>query len=64
MHLVYPTAEHEKAARAVVTFFAEHTDIDSVLLYGSCARGKASRGSCLDFWILVPPDMFSAKKKK
>jgi predicted nucleotidyltransferase len=64
MHLnaQYPTAEHEKASRAVVTFFAEHTDIDSVILYGSCARGKASPGSCLDFMILVPPDVLSAKK--
>ncbi len=58
----YPTAEHEKASQAVVSFFSGLSDIDTVILYGSCARGTASRDSCLDFMILVPPDVLSTKK--
>jgi hypothetical protein len=50
----YPTPEHEQAAAAIVTFFAAHAETDAVLLVNSCARGKATRDSCLDIKVLVP----------
>ena len=50
----YPTREHEQAANAIVEFFAGHAEVEAVLLVNSCARGKATRDSCLDILILVP----------
>ena len=50
----YPTQEHEQAAAAIVTFFAALDETDTVLLVNSCARGKATRDSCLDIKVLVP----------
>ncbi len=49
----YPTPEHEAAARAVKGFFSRSPIVDAVILYGSCARGRASKDSCVDFVILV-----------
>jgi predicted nucleotidyltransferase len=51
----YPSAEHEEAAREIVEFFASTFDIDAVLLVNSCARGKATRDSCLDLVVLTKP---------
>lgn len=59
---VYPTEHHERAARAVTTFFAEQPEVEAVILMGSCARGKAAPGSCLDFLILVPPPVLAVKR--
>ena len=50
----YPTQEHERAAAAIVTFFAARDETDTILLVNSCARGKATRDSCLDIKVLVP----------
>jgi predicted nucleotidyltransferase len=50
----YPTDAHAGAAAAIVRFFAGSDTVDSVLLVNSCARGKASRDSCLDILVLVP----------
>ncbi len=50
----YPTPEHAHAAEAVVEFFSGLPEPDAVLLTCSCARGKASRDSCLDVSVLVP----------
>lgn len=50
----YPTREHERAAEAIVQFFAGRDETHTVLLVNSCARGKATRDSCLDVTILVP----------
>lgn len=55
--LAYPTAEHERAAQAITQAFARLEQVEAVLLVGSCARGKASRDSCLDVTILVSPDL-------
>ncbi len=55
---VYPTLEHEQATRAVVDFFSAQADTDAVILMGSCARGKAVPDSCLDFLILLQPEVF------
>ena len=50
----YPTQAHERAAAAIVAFFADRDETDAVLLVNSCARGKAMPDSCLDIKVLVP----------
>jgi hypothetical protein len=50
----YPTPEHARAAGEVVSFFSGLPEVDAVLLTCSCARGKASRDSCLDVTVLAP----------
>jgi predicted nucleotidyltransferase len=52
----YPTAEHQKAAEAITEYFVSNHRIDAVLLVNSCARGKATRDSCLDIIMLARPD--------
>jgi len=58
----YPTVEHGKASEAVVDFFSKCSDIEAVILKGSCARGKASRDSCVDIAVLLQPKFFSKRK--
>ena len=53
---LYPTPEHQAAAEAITDYFVSHFRIDAVLLVNSCARGKATRDSCLDIVILAKPD--------
>lgn len=53
---IYPTSEHQKAADAITGYFAFNHKIDAVLLVNSCARGKATRDSCLDIVMLAKPD--------
>src|SRR5687767_15581582 len=53
---IYPTPEHQKAADAITEHFASNYKIDAVLLVNSCARGKATRDSCLDIIMLARPD--------
>lgn len=53
----YPTPEHQEAAEAITTYFASNYKIDAVLLVNSCARGKATRDSCLDIIMLAKPDV-------
>ena len=55
----YPTPEHQHAAETVVDFFATVPEIESVCLTCSCARGKASRDSCLDILVLGRPEIMS-----
>ncbi len=57
MTIKYPTEMHEKAASEVTSFFAKFDDVKAVLLTCSCARGKASRDSCLDIAILFKPEL-------
>ncbi|HKF38099.1 MAG TPA: hypothetical protein VKB35_14485, partial [Ktedonobacteraceae bacterium] len=59
---VYPTLEHERAAQAVVDFFSADGGTEAVILMGSCARGKAVRDSCLDFRVLLRPEVFLLEK--
>ena len=54
----YPTPAHAAAARTIVDFLAADARVDTVLLTNSCARGKASKDSCLDIAALVRPDMW------
>ncbi len=53
LHAIYPTPEHQQAADAIVDFFLTRSEIEAVLLVNSCARGKASRDSCLDIVVLA-----------
>jgi predicted nucleotidyltransferase len=53
---VYPTPEHQKAADVIAEYFVSNYKIDAVLLVNSCARGKATRDSCLDIVVLAKPD--------
>lgn len=59
----YPTAEHERAARHAAEFLAQQTGVEAVLLTCSCARGKASRDSCLDLAVLVELGTAAAVKQ-
>src|SRR5512141_460291 len=56
LEATYPTKEHQTAANAFVEFFTSNYKIDAVLLVNSCARGKATRDSCLDIVMLAQPD--------
>ena len=49
----YPTIQHEKAAKRLVEIFSKEKSVMGILLIGSCARGKASKDSCLDICIIV-----------
>jgi hypothetical protein len=51
--LKYPTLQHQEAAQQIVDFFSQTNGTDAVLLVNSCARGKATRDSCLDIIVLV-----------
>ena len=56
LEVVYPTSDHQKAAEAITEYFVSNFKIDAVLLVNSCARGKATRDSCLDIIMLARPD--------
>jgi predicted nucleotidyltransferase len=58
----YPTPEHQRAADAIVEFFATQFEVDAVVLVNSCARGKASRDSCLDINVLAQPAMLQVHR--
>jgi predicted nucleotidyltransferase len=53
----YPTVEHEAASKAIVDFFSKAVDVEAVILTGSCARGKATKDSCLDITVLLSQKM-------
>ena len=59
----YPSREHALAAEAAVQFFAADPDVAAVLLTGSCARGRASRASCVDLLALVRPDVPATRRE-
>jgi predicted nucleotidyltransferase len=56
LEAAYPTPEHQRAAETITDFFVSNYKIDAVLLVNSCARGKATRDSCLDIVMLTKPD--------
>src|SRR5688572_26081562 len=56
LRAAYPTPEHQAAAEVITDFFVSNYKIDAVLLVNSCARGKATRDSCLDIIMLARPD--------
>lgn len=61
LQATYPTLEHQAAAEAIVEFFATNYTIDAVLLVNSCARGKATRDSCLDIVVLAKPELLRSQ---
>jgi predicted nucleotidyltransferase len=60
----YPTPDHARAAEVISEYFSRESAVDTVLLVGSCARGKASPGSCLDIAVLAHPQILSAERKR
>jgi predicted nucleotidyltransferase len=61
LQATYPTPEHQAAADVIVDFFTSNYQIDAVLLVNSCARGKATRDSCLDIIMLAKQDLSRSK---
>lgn len=61
-HVTYPSEEHAQAAQTVAKFYSQNPDVEAVILYGSCARGRASRDSCLDIMVLVCPEVLSGRR--
>jgi predicted nucleotidyltransferase len=59
----YPTPQHAQAADAITAFFVERFEIEAVLLGGSCARGKATRDSCLDIIMLASPEKLAPQRQ-
>ena len=57
----FPTSEHATAAEEIVKLFTTHYKVDAVLLVNSCARGKATRDSCLDIVALAQPEVVRAQ---
>ena len=49
----YPTPAHKNASLSVVEYFSREEIVKSVLLTCSCARGRATKDSCLDISILA-----------
>lgn len=56
----YPTPQHQAAAEAITEHYTATYPIDAVLLVNSCARGKATRDSCLDIVVLARPERLQA----
>lgn len=63
-HPQYPTPQHAAAAQAVCELFSHDPAVDSVLLMGSTARGKASPDSCLDMLVLVRPEVLEGERNR
>src|SRR3990172_1128949 len=61
LQATYPTPEHQAAADVIVDFFVSNYKIDAVLLVNSCARGKATRDSCLDIVVLAQPEQWQSQ---
>lgn len=51
----YPPPQHANAAEAITDFFSRQPGVEAVLLMGSCARGRAVPGSCIDILVLARP---------
>jgi predicted nucleotidyltransferase len=60
LQATYPTREHQAATEAIVEFFTTNYTIDAVLLVNSCARGRATRDSCLDLVVLAKIEYYNS----
>lgn len=58
----YPTPHHAAAAQKITNRYKNHSEVQAILLVNSCARGKATKDSCLDIAILVSPENFGEKE--
>jgi hypothetical protein len=63
LQAAYPTPEHQAAADAITEFFSTRFQVDAVLVVNSCARGKATRDSCLDMNVLVQPEPLHVQRQ-
>jgi len=61
--LSFPTKLHQDSAELIRDYFLAMSNVDTVLVVNSCARGKAVPESDLDFAILVKPDTTPAEIK-
>ena len=61
---IYPTPQHAAAAASIQEYFERQVDIETLLLMGSTARGKASPESCLDFLVLVRPEILALHRSQ
>jgi hypothetical protein len=59
--LRFPTQLHHEVADLARNFFSAHTDVDTILVVNSCARGRAVAGSDLDMAVLITPTAPSQK---
>ena len=57
----YPSREHGLAAATIVEFFTANFQPEAVLLVNSCARGHATRDSCLDIVVLARPEILESQ---
>lgn len=64
LQVTYPTLEHQNAADVITEHFVSNYEIDAVLLVNSCARGKATRDSCLDIVVLAQPEASRSSLKE
>ena len=60
----YPTQQHQAAAQRIVQHFESNRLVDAVLLYCSCARGKATPDSCLDIAVLVNEGLSDVNRRE
>ena len=58
----FPTSLHQDAAECVRDYFSVLSNVDTVLVVNSCARGQAVPESDLDFAILVKPETSLGEK--
>jgi predicted nucleotidyltransferase len=62
-NLSFPTKLHQDSAELIRDYFLAISNVDTVLVVNSCARGKAAPESDLDFAILVKPGTAAAEIK-
>lgn len=58
----YPTSAHAHAAETITAYFQRNYPVDAVLLVNSCARGKATRDSCLDMVVMARPGVLRQRR--
>jgi predicted nucleotidyltransferase len=55
----FPSSFHEQATNAIVEHFRGRPFVKAILLTNSCARGKATKDSCVDMTIVHDPAITS-----
>jgi predicted nucleotidyltransferase len=55
----FPSPLHEEATKAIVNHFRGKPLVKAVLLTNSCARGKATKDSCVDMTVVHDPAISS-----
>ena len=59
--LIFPTTLHQQTAEITCEYFQKVSEVDTILITNSCARGQATPESDLDMAILVQPKTESNK---